>query len=1502
MSQKDYGELFCQAVDEIVKQRLDAIKYDETILATIVDISKSDDGVYQVSDGSTRFEAHSSNTTYKVNDQVYVQIPMGDWNEQKLILSKKTGKNIAPVAYRRPFDSYVDVTNNVITKNLEVHGLVANDPTEEQSVVLWSYNTSLDKNIPYFEEGPELVSYTRLGIQASFQSWLYDFNTVSGKYGIKLRVKAIKEDADDETEEILYYDYVLSTSDMIGNPYNFESYFTQQKVFDISEIHKITEMELLFYEEPGTFFDKNGSQIPYLKEWSNDGDTEIYRVDDNIFVKDIFISFGYDVNEFEDNTIRIYTFDSSQYDRYLDPPENNHKELWLRWIKKDEDGNLRVVSADDNLDYTILWYRKKLGVKSDTAYSGVDWKLLSTQEYKNGEYVCTINDESWLIYNQSAGIGYNRQPAYNSTWLIPNIDEATEQIKAIIMFEGSPYYSQNILEFTNKNSPISTPTLEAKNSLIINCEDGTFGNYCIYGTNGSLLDAAKGSETRVLKAYFKDPYLPESTPTQLTEAEWIEWTIPSQNTMFVVDESYLGTDYRIDLDGNYVITRYGVPSEKYNIVNQNSQNYRIKNHYSQTYNNNTIICRIKKGDIIYSISKVFTFGPSGTAGTDYTFLLDFNEGKNALTIGEDAPVIVRARLYDYEGKEILGMESRNIVWSWINGDSQMMFELPYKENNVIQNNKIELQLGSNFDGELTESELAALLQTNYCILQATLKKDNGAGNGGWGDYDLKAYLPIPIRTSSEYVAMSGPTEIMYNSRGELEGYFQNPYCLYVETEEKLERTSIYDKWEVFSKNQGANEVYLPKIQASTSTENPTLIAYRLRPLNVYVEGAVSALCVVGYINDTPVWSNPLYIYQNKYGSSIINDWNGELTIDKENNIILAASMAAGKKEQDNTFSGVMMGDWSDDLDSETYTGLYGFHHGAQSFGFRQDGTGFIGKSGKGRILLKGDTGDIESQNWAAKQLGMHLSIDTGAIKMAYNDSYTRIGKISHDEWKTMEYLAYKPYFLDWSTTSSEGRIYYTPETYVAATNLTEKDYVANRYYLLQAEVKDDQGNITSPKKYTLLTGDWKNAQELLTAEKAKDSSATILKVLSYSKVNFLQYEASKYYYIDEGEEIVKYKVDKGAIQTEGRQYYSVVTYLRDNTVSEATYIPNTHYLYNENKEQYTLLTGSWEDVELLLENANENNQSVYFVYPDEFEPVSFATYKAGQFYYQDQVNTYINTATYDYSETYYKPSASQRKYITLSAAEGKWPLAIGKEASEGSRPFRVSWDGTVYINDGNFSGHIEAESGTLGDLSVIGTLEVYDGSIVGASVSYNKTELYDYRHSGYWLDEQGIHIGSSKNYALMTNDSTFFYNEDSGTKGVLKITGLGIDLYNAAGIDIANGVAPKFETDKGPLHIGWDALRYNMPYIRFGWGTENHAPAGQSKTWDAGILKKGTHGLWLGTYGEGKTFESIPEAGANAVGIFVDFWNGNVYRYDWTKKEGGGYEFNKTDIRYAVFA
>jgi hypothetical protein len=96
---------------------------------------------------------------------------------------------------------------------------------------------------------------------------------------------------------------------------------------------------------------------------------------------------------------------------------------------------------------------------------------------------------------------------------------------------------------------------------------------------------------------------------------------------------------------------------------------------------------------------------------------------------------------------------------------------------------------------------------------------------------------------------------------------------------------------------------------------------------------------------------------------MINDWNGAQVIDKANNIIMSARMVAGRKEDDNTFSGVMMGDWKGQ-DAETNitenTGIYGFNHGAASFGFRDNGTAFIGKSGSGRIEFDGEKGIIKS--------------------------------------------------------------------------------------------------------------------------------------------------------------------------------------------------------------------------------------------------------------------------------------------------------------------------------------------------------------------------------------------------------------------------------------------------------------------------------------------------------------------------------------------------------------
>ena len=79
-----YGDILCQAVDTIVTQRLSALEYDQTILCSIVDDSRREQGIYKVTNGSTVFEAVSDQTNYRNDNNVYVLIPKGNSDMQWL--------------------------------------------------------------------------------------------------------------------------------------------------------------------------------------------------------------------------------------------------------------------------------------------------------------------------------------------------------------------------------------------------------------------------------------------------------------------------------------------------------------------------------------------------------------------------------------------------------------------------------------------------------------------------------------------------------------------------------------------------------------------------------------------------------------------------------------------------------------------------------------------------------------------------------------------------------------------------------------------------------------------------------------------------------------------------------------------------------------------------------------------------------------------------------------------------------------------------------------------------------------------------------------------------------------------------------------------------------------------------------------------------------------------------------------------------------------------------
>lgn len=934
------GENFCQSVDILVNNAIDKVKFDKTIVCTIVNDSEKKQGKYIVSNGEIEFEAYTSDASLSEGNNVYVNIPLGDWNEQKLIVSKKTKDQNIPITYTDSFDSFVELTDNIITIDNSAISLLAN-------------GNNITVTRPLLSSFTPQHGYTRLGLKASFQSWLKDLNINTGNYGIRLYLTTDKKD--DKGVNIIRV-CTLDCSDMIGNPYNFESFYVQKKLFNIEDIKEISNIVVEFFQDNQSFKISPNS--------INCVDTTGYAP--NLFVKDIVITLGYDIGDFENDTLIIFSSDSTSYKKGAN--EDNHKAINARWIHKVND-QIKVISEKDNIPHILTWYRYKIGVGSDTVWSGVDWEKLSTQSYEKKSE--DSNEYEWKyevfdnILKREKATKENENPTaqdcgilYNKTILAPDYNNALEKVKAILEYENEIIYS-DVLTFSNEEGG-SLPAPNTTQALSINCEDGSNGNYFIYGIDGTILNRAQSSSTKTLMPYFKNSINDEDAC--LTEAEQIEWIIPRINTMIQIDDSC----YTNIKDGNdksntsyYHFIREGNKNGSID-TKDIIQQYKIRSHYNQSYVNNTIQCIVTRNNIKYVATKELSFGPMGTSGTDYTFILDFEPNKNAITLGDEGGLTVKASLYDHNGQDIDIAKQENIIikWELLRNDNNYL-DFPSQNDNKPKNEKYIIQ-GAGLKGRQTVPE------DNYVILEATLEE--------WGNYTLKAHLPIPIRRKSDnqiddQMFLSGITTLSYNSLGQLDQYFQVPYILYNKAGE------IEDcQWDVIvPKSPIDNSVnpFTPKI--SIDSKNQAVIIFP----SFYAEEALNKICLVCKNNNIVFWSQPLYVTQNKYPSSIINNWNGELTIDKANNSILSSKVVAGKKNDDNTFSGVIMGDWKSTNDNDIDgIGLFGFYKGTSSFGFKNDGTAFIGKSGGGRLHFDGERSTI-------KNAGETLIID-------FDDSYIKL--------------------------------------------------------------------------------------------------------------------------------------------------------------------------------------------------------------------------------------------------------------------------------------------------------------------------------------------------------------------------------------------------------------------------------------------------------------------------------------------------------------------------------
>lgn len=287
-------ELF-GAMDRVTASHVNKLKFDKTITAEIIDNSNKDKGEYIVSDGSSTFKAYSEKI-YAPGTWVYVQIPNGDFNNQKIITGKYINNNTEYYTYTPALDTYVDITKNLIDGDQTSAGLVANG--KESYITIWEQM-----------DFPDGKSYDRLGLKGEFRTWLSSSRTVSGNYGLRLDIVGEEMNTTQTEPTYKWYSFSLDSDDFYGDVYNFETFYSQETVFDISHIPKIVSMRLVFYQD-GNFKNDKGKDVAGFLD---DG-TEL---DPNIFVQSPFVSLGYDLSNFNEDKVLLYTLDSETYANYL---------------------------------------------------------------------------------------------------------------------------------------------------------------------------------------------------------------------------------------------------------------------------------------------------------------------------------------------------------------------------------------------------------------------------------------------------------------------------------------------------------------------------------------------------------------------------------------------------------------------------------------------------------------------------------------------------------------------------------------------------------------------------------------------------------------------------------------------------------------------------------------------------------------------------------------------------------------------------------------------------------------------------------------------------------------------------------------------------------------------------------------------------------------------------------------------------------------------------------
>ena len=308
MESTELQEGLFKAIQTIAKSEVNKMSFDKTLVCTITNADKASKGEYKVTDGvSSPMTAYSEVISYKVGEQVLVKVPNGDFNNQKHIEGKYIAADSGDT-YISPTIDFIPYTDNLINNPNTVGQLLTNykgtkfDHVPETDInltpkhseaVLWKANVA----------NTEGYDFTLMYLAADFKTLIGSNNRnnielKSGYYGIKLQMDMSYLDMDKNKVTNKNVTFYLDSTDMNGNIYDFETYYKQEKVFQIED--KYIKDGLMISNVKVSFFQgdsKNSIVFKNLSDelvpWYGENEGTKFVLKPNLFATHVELKFGY---------------------------------------------------------------------------------------------------------------------------------------------------------------------------------------------------------------------------------------------------------------------------------------------------------------------------------------------------------------------------------------------------------------------------------------------------------------------------------------------------------------------------------------------------------------------------------------------------------------------------------------------------------------------------------------------------------------------------------------------------------------------------------------------------------------------------------------------------------------------------------------------------------------------------------------------------------------------------------------------------------------------------------------------------------------------------------------------------------------------------------------------------------------------------------------------------------------------------------------------------------